>query len=115
MASKSFELLPLTALVSNRASRADKILDLGGYNTIQLHAVVPVAGSQGDKICIQTSAVNEDDMFFNISSDDGGEIPVDAPVDGTLVTITNFLRYIRWKTGTIAGTPKAAIWGIAKE
>jgi len=113
MASKSFELLPLTTLTSNRSSRADKIIDVGAYNTLQLHVLV-AAASAGELLRIQTSALNEEDLFYNIGNTDNGDISL-TNVGMFTVTITRFVRYIRWKTDTITGTPKIAVWGVAKE
>ncbi len=111
MASQYSRFLPLQTLSSTQTMPRDEVLDLGAYNTLQIQLRVLVAGSGGN-VKIQHAAVNEPDAFKDLS---GASAALNA-TGNHFVTVTNFLRYLRWVTdGSVSGSPAVLIDIIAKE
>lgn len=90
------------------------MVDAGAYNTLQVQvAVQPGTGNANDYIYLQHAAVNEDHLFIDLVA-----IPVGQPAwPGTLVTVSDFLRYVRWMTPPAwqGANPTVQIDVIAKE
>ena len=109
MASLFGELLPPSQLSASQKMDTKDVLDLGAYSVLQIQPRVLTAGGAGN-LKIQHSSRNIDGTFVDLAS-----VALNA-TSNTLVTVTNFLRYVRWVTdGAVAGTPVAACDIVAKE
>lgn len=111
MASMYQRILDPRALTPNDTTQREEVLDAGAYNTLQAQMRVLSAGSAGN-LKLQHAAVNEPDAFIDI----GGASVSLASTSNSLVTVTNFLRFIRWfSDSATAGSPIALIDVVAKE
>lgn len=111
MASQYSRFLPLQTLTANQTMPRDEVLDVGAYNKLQIQLRVLVAGSGGN-VKIQHAAVNEPDAYKDLS---GATVALNATTN-QFVTVSDFLRYLRWVTdGAVTGSPAVLIDIIAKE
>jgi hypothetical protein len=111
MASKAVRLMePQSPAASTKQSRTEA-QDFGAYRTLQVQPRVLKAGSGGN-ISLEHAAVNEEEAYTTIS---GTSVALNA-TSNTPITVSNFLRWVRWATdGSVAGTPLVLIDIIAKE
>lgn len=62
-------------------ARLQRVIDVGPYNTLQCHVVIPAGtGNANDHIILQHSAINEDNAFFDVGG--VGNISVQNPCGG---------------------------------
>ncbi|MCK6505667.1 hypothetical protein L6R53_20100 [Myxococcota bacterium] len=98
-------------LTGNATQPVEEAWDAGAFTRLEVHCRVLKQGSAGGSIILQHAAVNEDAAYVALP---GATWNVNT--DGTFVSVTAFLRFVRWSTtGTIAGDPVALIDGIGKE
>lgn len=111
MASQYLRILPITGLTASQKQANADIIDVGAYTTLEFQARVLKAGGAGN-VFVEHAAVNEPDAFTALS---GATWSLSA-TSNTLVSVTHFLRYLRWVTDSgVAGSPIALIDLIAKE
>ncbi len=107
--SEYFRLLDPLALVANQTQDRDQVIDVGSYTEMQVNFRVLKAGSAGN-LQLQHAAVNEEDAWLDLGSPNS--------LSGTtnvVISISTFLRYVRWTTdGAVAGAPVALVDIIAK-
>lgn len=83
--------------------------DGGGYSKLELQCRILKSGSAGS-IKLQHAAVNEEDAYIDL-----GSASWVATGSGGHISISNFLRFIRWAAdGSVAGNPVVMIDLIAK-
>ena len=84
--------------------------DAGAYRVLEVHVRVLKAGTGGN-IILQHAAVNEEDAYLDLAN-----ASTALNGQGAYLTISNFLRFIRWRTdGAVAGSPVVMIEIIAKQ
>lgn len=111
MASTTRRLMPQQSLTANQVQPRDEVMDAGAYKTLECQGRCIVAGSNG-QAKIQHAAVNEPDAFKDLA---GAAWNLNA-TNNTVVSISNFLRYLRWVTdANVAGNPVALIDVVAKD
>lgn len=111
MASLYHRLLPITSLTASQVQTRDEVLDIGAYRVLEIQVRVISAGTAGN-LKLQHAAVNEPDAFKDLS---GASFAL-TPASNQVMSISNFLRYLRWVTDNgVAGGPVALIDIVAKE
>ncbi len=82
------------------------VADLGAFETIVLDPRILVTG--GGQLYIETSAVNEEGGWRIVHT-------IELNATSNLVTISNFLRYVRWRAhSNVTGTPTVLLDLVAK-
>lgn len=111
MASGIKRIMPPRKFTGNATQPIEEARDAGAYTRIEAQCRVLKQGSAGGSFILEHAAVNEEGAFLPIP----GAL-WNANTDGGYVSITGFLRFVRWSTaGTIAGDPVALIDGVGKE
>lgn len=114
MASQSNELMSPRVIPSNYVQPDHEVLDLGAYKQLNAEIVVLTAGTggAGEKIVLQTAAVNEENRFQDVPTMEA----VLNNVATVHVTTDQFMRYVRARAnGVVTGTPVVTITTIGKE
>lgn len=110
MAGESVRLLDPQVLSAGDTMNPERVYDGGGYKNLEIHTRILKAGSGGN-IKLQHAAVNEPGAFIDLATATWA-----ANGNGSYVSISNFLRYVRWICdGAVAGGPIAVIDLVAKE
>jgi hypothetical protein len=103
-------LLDLRTLLASEKQSMDDVLDAGAYRVLEIQHRVPKAGTAGN-LQLQHAAVLSEDSFQNL----GAAVALNA-TSITFITVSDFLRYIRWTTDAgVAGSPIANVDIIAKD
>lgn len=109
MAGRYLRLLDAYSPKPNEVQESDKVVDLGGFKDVAFDCRVlkPGAGN----ILIEHAAVNEEGAFRPLST-----ATWDLSQGGSFVYITQFLRFVRWRTdANVASAPVVLIDLVAKE
>ena len=110
MASQYFRLLDAMDLVASMTQPRDQVFDAGPYSKLELQFRVVRAGGAGT-LQLQHAAVNEESAYIAL----GAPVALNA-TSNSHVSISNYLRYVRWTTNAaVAGSPAALIDVLAKE
>jgi hypothetical protein len=109
MASQYYRLLDAKTLESSDVMPRDEVFDAGAFNTLETQ--VRVVSTGAGTVKLQHAATLEADAWLDLS---GGTMAL-TDTTNTHVTHSNFLRYVRWNTDNVSGSPVAIIDAIAKE
>lgn len=110
MASQYHRLLDPRAIVANDVQNIDQAFDAGAYDKLELQCRILKTGGAGN-IKLQHAAVNEEDAYIDL-----GSASWLVTGSGGHISISNFLRYVRWAgDNSVGGGPVAMIDIIAKE
>lgn len=110
MASETVRLLDPQVLSANDVMPVERVFDGGSYRVLEIHTRILKQGSAGN-LKLQHAAVNEPGAFIDLA----GASWVTTG-QGSYVTVTSFLRFVRWVCdGAVAGGPIAIIDLVAKE
>lgn len=119
MASAVHRLLPVSTMTDGFTMPDEFALDLGAYNTLQFMVNVVVKdsgeGVNDPELQFMHAAFNEPNAWADL---DGATLNVETAATGmTLVTVSNFARYIKVRfEGDVGTTPAiVAIDVVAKE
>ena len=109
MSNESKRLLDPRVLGADDTQDVKDAYDAGAFDKLEIQARFLKSGSAGNLI-LQHAAVNEEDSYISL-----GTASWATTGSGGHISISNFLRFIRWKAdGSVAGTPVAMIDIIAK-
>lgn len=110
MSSTYRRLLEPTGLGPNEKQRLEEAFDAGAHGTLELQGRILKTGSGGN-LKLQHAAVNKEDAYLDLANTSW-----DLTTAGGYISISSFLRYIRWVAdGGVAGAPVAMIDIIAKD
>lgn len=110
MASQYVRLLDPRVIQANDVQDLKDAFDGGAYTKLELHCRILKSGSAGN-VKLQHAAVNDEDGYIDL-----GNASWAANGSGGPVSISNFLRYVRWVgDSAVAGNPVVTIDLIAKE
>ena len=110
MASETWRLLGPRVLSADDVQTLDLAFDAGAYSTLEIHVRILKSGSAGN-LKLQHAAVNEEDAYIDL-----GTASWAVTGSGGHISISNFLRYVRWVCdGSVAGNPVIMIDIVAKE
>ena len=110
MASQYFRLMDPTSLVASTDQDLRNAIDVGAFNKLEIDCRILKSGSAGNLI-LEHAAVLEENAFRALAT---ATWAVNA--SGGFVSISDFLRYVRWSAdGSVAGACVAMIDIIAKE
>lgn len=85
--------------------------DLGAYSKLQLHLRVKVASNAAKSIQFEHAATDDDLAYMNV-----GDSMTLAGTGNFFVTVSDFLRYVRFKASSgITTVPTVSLFVIAKE
>lgn len=108
MASAYYRVVQKQVLTSNLTSPRAEVIDLGAYKILEIEKHVAVAASAGD-IILEHAAVNEPEYFVTLAT-------LSLTGAGSVhSSVSNFLRFLRWRTNGITGSPSATVDIIAKD
>ena len=110
MASETWRLLDPRVLGADDVQTLDLAFDGGAFSKLEIHVRILKSGSAGN-IKLQHAAVNEEDAYIDL-----GTATWAVTGTGSHISVSSFLRYIRWVCdGSVAGTPVIMIDIVAKE
>lgn len=117
MASAVHRLLPVSTMSNGFSMPDEYALDLGAYNTLQfmVNVVVKDVGGTTPEVVFMHAAYNEPGAWVDL---DGAKLNVQTAFTGpTLVTVSDFARFIKMRFDGTAGSTAAivAIDVVAKE
>lgn len=105
-------LLQYQTLTSSLSPTLAESFDAGAYTRLEVQARILVGGGGAGTVKLQHAAVNEPDAFIDIAS---ASWTLNTATNNYL-SVTGFLRYIRWLASSgIAGSPAVVIDIIAKD
>lgn len=108
MASAYYRVVQKQVLTSNLTCPRAEVIDVGAYKVLEIEKHVAVAASSGD-IILEHAAVKEPEYFVTLAT-------LSLTTPGSVhSTVSNFLRYLRWRTTSITGSPSATVDIIAKD
>ena len=110
MASEYDRRLDARELSGSEDQSVTEAWDAGQYNKLQVNFSVLTAGSAGT-LKLQHAAVNEDKAYEDLS---GASVNLNS-AGNSFVTVSDFLRFVRWSSASAAGSPVALIDIIAKQ
>ena len=109
MAGRYLRFLDAYSPKPNEIQESDKVLDLGGFSSLGLDCRVLKQGA--GNIYLEHAAVNEEGAWRSL-----GTATWDLSQSGSFVYITQFLRFLRWRTDTnVASAPVVLLDLVAKE
>jgi hypothetical protein len=109
MASQYYRLLDAKVLGGADQSPREEVFDAGAFKTLQVQLQVLKQGSNGNIKLTQAATLESDEWV------DLGDLVTLSSTTNTLITHSNFLRYVRYEYWAVAGMPIATIDIIAKE
>ena len=110
MASETWRLLDPRVHGADDVQTLDLAFGGGAYSKLEIHVRILKSGSAGN-IKLQHAAVNEEDAYIDL-----GTATWAVTGTGSHISVSSFLRYIRWVCdGSVAGTPVIMIDIVAKE
>ena len=117
MASQYVRLMEPMVLSGSKQSETERVADLGAYKTLEVEFLIFAqvdSGVTSFELKLQHASVNEEDAFVDLS---GATVSLKTGATSH-VSVSNFLRYVRWVSilsGSITTPPVVGIDIVAKE